>query len=232
MRGVIFCDGACLGNPGAGGWAFVLSDGVTVEEGAGREIETTNNRMELQGAIEALKRVAADPRCKDYDLYCDSKYVVEGIRFWLPKWKRNSWRASTGDAVKNQEYWQQLDAIHTKVRALGVKIHFVRVPGHAGIPGNERCDELAQGFARSESPRLYHGPAKEYDVDLSLVSFQEPIKTKKPYYLSVIEGKVHRDDDWAACEARVRGRKGVKFKKVHSPLEEQNLLKLWGLPSV
>ena len=136
----LFTDGGCSGNPGPGGWAFVLRHlpSGTEKEQFGAEPETTNNRMELTAVIrglEALKRP-----CK-VELFTDSKYVGQGIQSWMPKWKANNWRRREGKAwkpVKNVELWKRLDellAIHD--------VAYTWVAGHSGHPENERCDELA-----------------------------------------------------------------------------------------
>ncbi len=136
----LFTDGACRGNPGPGGWAFILRhvpSGRELEQ-AGGEPETTNNRMELMAVIrglEALKRPC------HVVLFTDSVYVGKGIEQWLPKWKRQGWRRrERGEykPVKNEDLWRRLDellAVH--------EVHYERVAGHAGHPENERCDQLA-----------------------------------------------------------------------------------------
>ena len=135
----IYTDGGCLGNPGPGGWAYVLSaDGVFSKEASGSDRDTTNNRMELTAVIEALK-AAQELTSQRIDLYTDSQYVKNGITSWIHKWKVNGWRTAAKDPVKNKEYWLALDALAS---ALPVNWHWVK--GHAGIAGNERCDELVK----------------------------------------------------------------------------------------
>jgi len=140
----LYCDGACLGNPGPGGWAFLLrlrtSDGLREKEGSGSEAETTNNRMELSGAIQGL--LALTKPC-EVDLFCDSQYVVKGIQSWLEGWKRAGWRKADKQPVMNADLWQELDRQLQKQR---VEAHWVR--GHAGHPENERVDVLASEAAR------------------------------------------------------------------------------------
>ena len=132
---VIYTDGACRGNPGPGGWAAVLSSGEHERALSGAEPETTNNRMELRAVIEAL---SALKRRVAVQLYTDSEYVRRGITEWLPNWKARRWRTAAGKPVKNQDLWEALDAL-----AAGHDIEWHWVPGHAGVPGNERVDELA-----------------------------------------------------------------------------------------
>jgi ribonuclease HI len=131
----IYTDGACRGNPGPGGWAAVLSAGGRVKEISGAQPQTTNNRMELQAVIEALQALK---RPAEVQLYTDSQYVRRGTIEWLPQWKARGWKTADKKPVKNQDLWQQLEAA-----AAGHRIEWHWVPGHAGIPGNERCDELA-----------------------------------------------------------------------------------------
>jgi ribonuclease HI len=136
----LFADGACSGNPGPGGWAYILRHVKTRKEkqAAGSERETTNNRMELMAVIrglEALTRPAA------VELATDSVYVGKGLTEWMPKWKANGWRRREGGRwaeVKNEDLWRQLDALLTKHR-----IRFTHIRGHSGHPENERCDTLA-----------------------------------------------------------------------------------------
>lgn len=131
----IYTDGACRGNPGPGGWAAILVYGEQERELSGYDPATTNNRMELQGAIEGLKALTAD--C-EVALYTDSQYVQQGMKSWLANWKRNGWRTADKKPVKNVDLWQQLDAL---VQRHHVHWHWVR--GHSGHPENERCDQLA-----------------------------------------------------------------------------------------
>ena len=139
----LFCDGACLGNPGPGGWAYVLrvsaAKGNQEKECGGGEASTTNNRMELRGAIEGLR--ALNRPC-DVKLYCDSQYVVKGINDWLAGWKARGWRKADKSPVLNAELWQELDEL------LGIhKVEAVWVKGHAGHPENERVDAIARSHA-------------------------------------------------------------------------------------
>ncbi len=135
----IFTDGACLGNPGPGGWAALLRYAGHDKELSGAEPETTNNRMELMAAISALE--ALRDSC-DVRLVTDSKYVQQGITEWMRNWKLRNWRTSGGDPVKNQDLWQRLD------RAVAEhQIEWQWVKAHAGHPENERVDTLARDAA-------------------------------------------------------------------------------------
>ena len=130
-----YTDGACRGNPGPGGWGAILRYGENVRELQGGEPQTTNNRMELMAAIEALGALKEPCRVA---LYTDSRYVRDGITRWLPDWRRRGWLTSAKRPVKNKDLWMQLDDLAQRHE---VAWHWVR--GHAGHPGNERADALA-----------------------------------------------------------------------------------------
>src|SRR5215470_4823518 len=139
----IYTDGACSGNPGPGGWGAVLSYGDRRKELSGGEATpTTNNRMELMAAIQALESLSRPARVR---LHTDSAYLRNGIMSWLAGWKRNSWRTASKQPVKNEELWRRLDAA-----AARHEVQWLWVKGHAGNPGNERADALAnRGMADS-----------------------------------------------------------------------------------
>ena len=145
---VIYTDGGCLGNPGPGGWAAMLECAGQRRELSGGEPATTNNRMELQAAIEAL-RALKEP-CV-VTLYTDSVYVRSGITQWLPGWKRRGWRTSTKEPVKNEDLWRQLD--HESSRH---QVTWRWLKGHNGHVDNEACDRLAteaiQKIKQSHTP--------------------------------------------------------------------------------
>jgi ribonuclease HI len=133
----IYTDGACKGNPGPGGWGVWLKQGAVDKELFGGELNTTNNRMELLAVIEAL---TALKRPCDVMLYLDSEYVRKGITEWIHGWKARGWRTAARQPVKNVDLWQRLDAL---VTSSGHQIDWRWVKGHAGDPGNERADALA-----------------------------------------------------------------------------------------
>lgn len=142
----IYTDGACKGNPGPGGWGVLLEWNGREKELFGGEMETTNNRMELMAAIEALNALKGPSTVA---LYTDSKYVMDGVQKWLPNWKRNGWRTAAKKPVKNEDLWQRLDEA-----AARHEIRWTWVKGHTGHPGNERADALANmgiELARSEN---------------------------------------------------------------------------------
>ncbi len=132
----IYTDGACSGNPGPGGWGAVLSyGGRTRELSGGEAAPTTNNRMELMAAIQALESLTRPSRVR---LHTDSSYLRNGITGWLTSWKRNGWKTASKQPVKNEDLWRRLDAAAAKH-----DVRWLWVRGHAGDPGNERADALA-----------------------------------------------------------------------------------------
>ena len=131
----IYTDGACRGNPGPGGWAALLSSGGHDRELSGAETATTNNRMELKAVIEALSALKRPVQVR---LYTDSQYVRRGMLEWLPQWKARGWKTASRQPVKNQDLWEALEA-----QAARHQIEWHWVPGHAGVPGNEHVDRLA-----------------------------------------------------------------------------------------
>ena len=136
-RVVIYTDGACKGNPGPGGWGVYLRFGDIEKDLCGGALQTTNNRMELQAVIEALR--ALNRPC-EVDFYLDSEYVRQGITAWMVDWKARGWRTAAKQEVKNVDLWKRLDAA---VFAAGHRIEWCWVKGHSGNPGNERADMLA-----------------------------------------------------------------------------------------
>ena len=140
----LFTDGACLGNPGRGGWAYLLRHEASSKskEGSGGEPETTNNRMELTAAIRGLEELT---KPAVVELISDSQYVLHGLRDWMPNWKKKGWKRGGNKPVLNAELWKKLDEL--------ISIHdvtFTWVRGHTGHPENERCDELASAEAANQ----------------------------------------------------------------------------------
>ena len=138
-RVIIHTDGACLGNPGPGGWAALLRYGARERELSGGEAQTTNNRMELMAAIMALEMLT-EP-C-EVILHTDSQYVRQGITEWMRNWVRRGWKTAAGDPVKNRDLWERLHAATQRHR-----IDWRWVKGHSGDPDNERVDTLARDEA-------------------------------------------------------------------------------------
>lgn len=169
----IYTDGSCLGNPGAGGYAAIIIDEQNNRvEIVGGERETTNNRMELMAAIEALKKVSAD----DFiELFTDSSYLKNAFtQGWLVNWKRNGWQTANKTPVLNKDLWKKLDAL-----ILNRNVKFNWVKGHAGNTLNERCDKLARAEAAKQKTR----PAKINEDNLlqercDKLAFKEATKQK------------------------------------------------------
>ncbi len=137
----LITDGACLGNPGPGGWAYILRYGGKTKEMSGSEPHTTNNRMEITAAIEGL-RALREP-C-DVEVVTDSEYLKNGITTWIKGWKRNGWKTSAKKPVVNQDLWMALDELVSTHQ-----MHWTWTKGHAGHDDNNRCDELATAAARA-----------------------------------------------------------------------------------
>lgn len=139
MKAVIFTDGGCLGNPGVGGWAFLLSDGKNIlHSESGNEKFTTNNRMELTAVTKALE-YCQSAGVEEVAINTDSQYVKNGISFWIHNWKKNGWRTASNGPVKNKEYWIRLDQLNASM-----KVEWKWVKGHAGIDYNEKCDQMVK----------------------------------------------------------------------------------------
>jgi ribonuclease HI len=239
---VVFTDGAAKGNPGPGGWGVVIVTpaGEVIELGGRAAETTTNNRMELTGAIEALSELRGVPGA--LAIYTDSTYVIQGIKAWIFGWRKRGWKTATGGDVLNRDLWEELDRLAAARGRGSVQWHYVR--GHAGIPGNERVDEIADGLAQGQTIALYRGPLIGYsrailDLPSDTVVPSRTAATaggaanaakKAPYsYLSVVDGQLARHLTWAECERRVKGRAGARFKKAMSSADEAAILRDWGI---
>lgn len=224
----IFTDGSSRGNPGPGGWGAIVDTGSTVIELGGREDRTTNNRMELSAALHALRRLR-DEGLMEASVYTDSKYLIQGITSWVSGWQRNGWVTSAKKDVENRDLWEGL--VHASA---GLSLSWNHVDGHAGVPANERCDEIATTFADQDPTMLYDGPAKLYGIDLSVIKAASGAKkpSKKSSgpaysYLSLVDGQLNIDKTWAECEKRVKGVRGAKFKKSLSKDDESAIIAEW-----
>ena len=233
---VVFSDGAAKGNPGPGGWGAIIvtPQGEVTELGARAPGTTTNNRMELTAAISALSELEGVPG--PVAIYTDSTYVIQGIGGWIFGWRKRGWKTAAGGDVLNRDLWEQLDYLVSARGKGGVKWHYVR--GHAGTPGNERVDEIADGLARGLEIDLYRGPLVGYphaildlpeETDVPARSAGSSGRSKgTPYsYLSVVDGQLQRHSTWADCERRVKGRAGARFKKAMSAADEKAILREW-----
>ncbi len=238
-RITIFTDGASKGNPGPGGWGAVIIFGEKndVTELGGGEKNTTNNRMELTGAIEALAYVSTKSEAKNYSviLHTDSSYVINGITKWVKGWQLRSWKTSQKEDVLNQDLWKKLAAV---IDEHNLRVEWKYVGGHVGIAGNERVDEIATTFAEGRKPDLYHGTLSSYGIDVLNISHNSVksaaksgssarSKMKAYSYVSMVGGKIETHKTWTECEARVKGKSGAKFKKAVSSAEEQEIINSW-----
>jgi len=152
----IYTDGACSGNPGPGGWGTRIEfDDGQVHELGGRDKATTNNRMEMQAAISALEFLNdRETDSNRVTLHTDSEYLKNGITKWIKGWKKKGWKTSAGKPVLNKDLWQQLDELTRSLSDEDLTIDWRYVRGHAGNPGNERCDEIARAFSHSSPINL------------------------------------------------------------------------------
>ena len=245
---IIFTDGSSRGNPGPGGWGAVLilpaqnntnhESGTTVRELGGREKHTTNNRMELQAVLGALKSLAESTDCT---IVTDSKYVLEGMTKWIFGWQKKNWMTADKKPVQNQDLWKGL-----LEASEGKKILWYRVDGHVGVSGNERCDVIATSFADGIPPTLYTGSLEHYSLSKIILKYAHAVRTpgdksssdtksakgkkeKKAYsYLSLVDGVALRHASWPECEKRVTDVRGTKYKKSFSAEDESAILKEWG----
>lgn len=230
---LIYTDGACSGNPGPGGFGAIVTDMTAVYELGEHEPSTTNNRMEMMAVIRALELVQDQfQNSTEVVIYTDSVYVIRGITQWIWGWKKRGWKTAEGAEVTNKDLWLRMEKAVT-----GFKIKWNFIRGHKGILGNERCDEIAVSFSKRTSIDLYQGSIQNYYFDLKKLPTPEDLpemkgssssaEKKESWYLSLIAGKVQKYKTWKECEAAVKGRPGVKFKKVSSQQEEDDLLSAW-----
>lgn len=235
---IAYTDGASKGNPGHGGWGAIIRwpNGMIKEMGEYHP-SVTNNQMEMLAVVAVLKQI------KDFSgpsvIHSDSRYLINGITNWVFSWARNGWMTSNGQAVLNQNIWQQLLQLVTARKKQGFEaISWNYVPGHAGIDGNERADEIASNLASHIPIDLFEGSDSQYHLDLCK---RPPVPTKKTSksssgskkkaysYLSYVDQTLVVHKTWAECEARVKGRSGAKFKKAGSAEEEDQIKRQWGL---
>lgn len=231
---LIYTDGACSGNPGPGGWgAIVASPAGHVKELGGQGNDTTNNRMEMAGTIHALAHLKNDPA--PILLFTDSTYVIRGISQWVFGWKRKGWKNAAGQAVLNQDLWEELLRLVSARPKNNINWQYCR--GHRGTPGNERCDEIAVAMSKRQWVDLYDGPLVGYGIaihDLPEYEALPEMHAKEPKkvahsYLSYVDGKALRHANWASCERATKGRPGAKFKKAMAASDEATILESWGV---
>jgi ribonuclease HI len=157
---IIYCDGSSLGNPGPGGFAVIALDtdrGLVWEYGE-KESKATNNQMELSACLFGLKLIlksaTKEKNFHTVEMRLDSKYVIQGVTEWSKNWVKNGWHNAQKKEVLNKDLWQKILAVKRDIEDLGINIKFIHVYGHTGEKWNERCDEIAKGFASGEPPEL------------------------------------------------------------------------------
>jgi len=230
MEIYIFTDGASKGNPGPGGWGAVIQVDESVVEHGGREIETTNNRMELTAALHALQHVKNSRQ--NITVFTDSSYLINGITKWIFGWEKNNWKTKTKAGVLNSDLWKRLRTVVSEKN-----ITWRYVPGHHDVAGNERANDIAESFALGKSPSLYKGEASLYTPKLlsegipldrseRIASLKKDSSTKSRKagsafsYVSLVDGKIEIHKSWDECKGRVSG-KPAQFKKAMSQAEER-----------
>ncbi len=236
-RLVIYTDGASRGNPGLGGWGAVILVDDFVMEITGSKKKATNNQMELQAVISVLSDTSSRKYKGSVTVFSDSAYVVNGSNSWVWGWEKKGWITMNKTPVENKIMWQELLVLLKEYKD---RLTITKVSGHAGDLYNERCDELAVAAALGEKTNHFKGAQKDYDKFLEEIG--TTLKETKPKknknntpaysYISLVDGKVHTDKTWAACEKRVKGTKGAKYKKVFSKDEEISLVQDYTLKTL
>lgn len=239
-----YTDGACSGNPGIGGWAYIAGyhgpKGFRIVEGSNLESATTNNRMEMMAILKVMRHLKQSDFTKHVMCFTDSSYVANGLNSWVFGWAKNDWRKKDGSDVANADLWKNL---------LGSKRDFDKfellvVPGHSAVLGNEYVDHLAVAAYQQKmeikvrevddpsalTPAFSEIPLLRENMEKSSSSSSSSSSKKKAlFYMSYLEGKLEKHQTWKECEARVKGRSGAKFKKVTAPEEEATIKKGWGI---
>lgn len=230
-QALIFTDGSALGNPGPGGWGAVVAFDGVVQEVGGRATHTTNNRMEISAIIGALSSIPAGTSAL---VHTDSAYAINGITKWVRGWKQREWVTAGKQPVANRDLWEALSEL-TETHDLSWR----HVPGHSGVLGNERADEIATAYAKGEHPKLFRANKEDYLFDVSDISYD--VKKKKARsasrakrgipaysYVSVVGGVMKKHATWAECERAVKGKAGTRYKKTVSKEDERATLRAWG----
>lgn len=181
MKLIIYTDGSSRGNPGPGGWAAILITDTEVIELGGSEDHTTNNRMELVGAIKGLREIPSTEhrtqnteRIEEVEVCTDSQYVKKGMMEWINGWMAKGWKTSTKKPVMNQDLWEELYKEEKRLKDAGIAISWTYVKAHVGVPLNERADMIATSCADSviekgaTNLQLYRGPKRDYSLADSL----------------------------------------------------------------
>jgi ribonuclease HI len=205
----IITDGASRGNPGPGGWAALIIQNGEITELGGAVLNTTNNRMELLAAVEALRQIPADATV---DLFTDSTYLIDGATRWLARWKQNNWQTLEKNSVQHRDLWESLDQYAAK------RVNWHHVRGHSGDAENERANAIAQAYALGLPIPAQHSPRPAGIPADGVVR-----------YLSLVQGELKRHATWEECKTRVHGVAATKYKKCASYAEEIATIQGWGL---
>lgn len=221
---IVFTDGSSKGNPGPGGWGAVIATKNEVIELGGGKDNTTNNEMELNALLEALKYIKGGR----VHVYSDSRYVLRGIEEWLPGWIETNWITKSKKEVSHRDKWEALAGLLDNF-----DISFEHVHGHSGILGNERVDDIAQAFSDKKKVDLYNGPRENYPIDLFDLSKtkvgssdkKKRSRAKAYSYVSLVDGRIETHKMWSECESRVKGVSGAKFEKALDKEEEEKLIR-------
>ncbi len=258
---IIFTDGSSRGNPGRGGYGVVAiypnaHGEMCVDELGGREDLTTNNRMELKAIIEGIKNFIGYYSAQEigqytFNMYVDSKYVLQGATVWIHGWKKNNWTTAGGkENVKNRDLWEEFDELVSKYK---IRTKWNLIEGHAGVFGNERCDVIATTFADAsgntdeakKNIALFTGTLASYQSStegkeiLNLEAINQDVKDKLKArkktgssnsnspaysYISMVDGNIQTHATWKECEARVKGKSKARFKKSISKADEESII--------
>ena len=175
----------------------------------------------------------------DLTIYIDSSYVHKGATMWSHGWMKNGWQTKAKKDVENRDLWETLLPLLEERKKFG-RIIWKHIPGHSGIAGNERADEIATGFAKGDDVELFEGDLENYSIDILNTAIDDDValkrgatrahsRAKAHSYLSLVNGKVVRHTTWADCEKRVKGKAGARYKKALSIEDEKQILKMWGV---
>ena len=237
---VVFTDGSSRGNPGPGGWGAIIASKNYVYELSGANAETTNNRMELEAVLASLRFLF---EAKQHDnliiIHSDSQYFKKGFESWMYGWQARGWVTAARQPVANQDQWQEL----LELQSIFTDIKVVYVRGHVGTPGNEQADKLATEAADKGLGIKKRYLKKTYSVSLSVPSInnldgsklnkseganKKKRKTGKAYgYLSLINGVVADHKTWDECQSAVKGKSKVKYRRVDSKAERDQVVADW-----
>ena len=240
----IYTDGACSGNPGPGGWAYLARHENDVWAAAGPDRTTTNNRMEMLAVVEALRSVRARSlEAQPVVVFTDSSYVLKGIQEWMPAWIKRGWKKVDGTDVLNRDLWELLSN-----ECQGLKLEWSLVPGHSGVVGNEFVDAWSVEAAQTLKSREGSWSLESFEMRDAFATWPTERRSKKrstspsastsargssksdggkAFYVSLVKGELVRHATWPECEARVKGTAGARFKKVSGETELAEVLKGW-----